>query len=60
MVKDNHINKITDQVLNKLTNISPRVPIQFEVDSPKQITPQNVSLVDAFLLDNMNPNKISK
>ena len=58
MVKDNHINKITDQVFNKLTNISPKVPIQFEVDSPKQITPQNVSLVDAFLLDNMNPNKI--
>jgi len=60
MVKDNHINKITDEVADKLTRISPSVPIQFEVDSPKQINTQNVSLVDAFLLDNMTPNKIKK
>ena len=60
MVKDNHINKITDEVADKLTRISPSVPIQFEVDSPKQINSQNVSLVDAFLLDNMTPNKIKK
>ena len=60
MVKDNHINKITDKVVNKLTNISPKLPIQFEVDSFKQINQENVSLVDAFLLDNMTPNKIKK
>ena len=60
MVKDNHINKITDKVVKKLTNISPKLPIQFEVDSFKQINQQNVSLVDAFLLDNMNPNQIKK
>ena len=60
MVKDNHINKITDEVADKLTSISPKVPIQLEVDSPKQITSQNVSLVDAFLLDNMTPNKIKE
>ena len=60
MVKDNHINKITDEVADRLTRISPSVPIQFEVDSPKQITSQNVSLVDAFLLDNMTPNKIKE
>ena len=60
MVKDNHINKITDEVADKLTTISPKIPIQFEVDSPKQINPQNVSLVDAFLLDNMTPNKIKE
>ena len=60
MVKDNHINKITDKVVDKLTKISPKIPIQFEVDSPKQINLQNVSLVDAFLLDNMTPNKIKQ
>lgn len=60
MVKDNHINKITDEVVRKLTNVSQKLPIQFEVDSPKQINPQNTSLVDAFLLDNMTPNKIKK
>ena len=60
MVKDNHINKITDEVADKLTRISPSVPIQFEVDSLKQINSQNVSLVDAFLLDNMTPNKIKE
>ncbi len=60
MVKDNHINKITDKIVNQLTNISPKIPIQFEVDSFKQINQQNVSLVDAFLLDNMTPNKIKK
>ena len=60
MVKDNHINKITDKVVDKLTKISPKIPIQFEVDSLKQINPQNVSLVDAFLLDNMTPNKIKQ
>ena len=60
MVKDNHINKITDKVVDKLTKISPQIPIQFEVDSLKQINPQNVSLVDAFLLDNMTPNKIKQ
>ena len=60
MVKDNHINKITDEVADKLTRISPSLPIQFEVDSPKQINSQNVSLVDAFLLDNMTPNKIKE
>ena len=60
MVKDNHINKITDKVVNKLTNISPKLPIQFEVDNFKQINQENVSLVDAFLLDNMTPNKIKK
>tara|TARA_A100001011_G_C14305735_1_gene843015 strand:- start:504 stop:1376 length:873 start_codon:yes stop_codon:yes gene_type:complete len=60
MVKDNHINKITDEVVRKLTNVSKKLPIQFEVDSPKQINPQNTSLVDAFLLDNMTPNKIKQ
>ena len=60
MVKDNHINKITDEVVRKLTNVSQKLPIQFEVDSPKQINPQNTSLVDAFLLDNMTPNKIKQ
>ena len=60
MVKDNHINKITDEVVRKLINVSQKLPIQFEVDSPKQINPQNTSLVDAFLLDNMTPNKIKQ
>ena len=60
MVKDNHINKITDEVINKLINIIPKKPIQFEVDSIQQINQQNVSLVDAFLLDNMKANQIVK
>ena len=60
MVKDNHINKVTNKVVNQLTKISPKRPIQFEVDSLKQINQQNVSLVDAFLLDNMTPNKIKQ
>lgn len=60
MVKDNHINKITDEVINKLTKLSPQIPIQFEIDHPKQIDLQNTSLVDAYLLDNMTPNKIKK
>ena len=60
MVKDNHINKITDEVINKLTKLSPQIPIQFEIDHLKQINLQNTSLVDAYLLDNMTPNKIKK
>ena len=60
MVKDNHINKITDEVINKLTKLSPKIPIQFEIDHLKQINLQNTSLVDAYLLDNMTPNKIKK
>ena len=60
MVKDNHINKITNEVINKLTKLSPQIPIQFEIDHQKQINLQNISLVDAYLLDNMTPNKIKK
>ena len=60
MVKDNHINKITDEVINKLNKLSPQIPIQFEIDHFKQINLQNTSLVDAYLLDNMTPNKIKK
>ena len=60
MVKDNHINKITDEVINKLNKLSPQIPIQFEIDHLKQINLQNTSLVDAYLLDNMTPNKIKK
>ena len=60
MVKDNHINKITDEVINKLTKLSPKIPIQFEIDHLKQINLQNTALVDAYLLDNMTPNKIKK
>ena len=60
MVKDNHINKITDEVINRLTKLSPQIPIQFEIDHHKQINLQNTSLVDAYLLDNMTPNKIKQ
>ena len=60
MVKDNHINKITNEAINKIINISPKIPVQFEIDNLDQINPQNVSLVDAFLLDNMNANQITK
>ena len=60
MVKDNHINKNMEYIYSKLKKLNNKIPIQIEIDMIKQITRENVSIVDAFLLDNMSPNTIRK
>lgn len=61
MVKDNHIiNSDMEDVCNKLKQLKKSIPLQIEIDTIKQITPQNVKIVDAFLLDNMLPQNIKK
>jgi len=60
MVKDNHINKNIEYIYSKLKKLNNKIPIQIEIDMIKQITRENVSIVDAFLLDNMSPNTTRK
>ena len=55
MVKDNHIRNNMEETQGKLKKLKNKIPIQIEIDSIKQINKQNVSIVDAFLLDNMSP-----
>jgi len=60
MVKDNHIHNNMEEIQSKLKKLKKKIPIQIEIDSIKQINKQNVSIVDAFLLDNMNITAIKK
>ena len=60
MVKDNHINNNVDHINGKLKKLKNQIPIQIEIDTIKQITKENINIVDAFLLDNMPPKTIKK
>ena len=61
MIKDNHmINNNTTNIQQKLEKLKNKTPIQMEIDNIKQITQENVEIVDAFLLDNMSPDRIKK
>ena len=61
MIKDNHmINNNTTNIQQKLEKLKNKIPIQIEIDNIKQITQENVKIVDAFLLDNMSPERIKK
>jgi nicotinate-nucleotide pyrophosphorylase (carboxylating) len=60
MVKDNHIQNNMEEIQSKLKKLKNKIPIQIEIDSIKQINKQNVSIVDAFLLDNMSPRAIKQ
>jgi nicotinate-nucleotide pyrophosphorylase (carboxylating) len=60
MVKDNHIRNNMEEIQSKLKKLKKKIPIQIEIDSIKQINKQNVSIVDAFLLDNMTTSAIKK
>jgi len=60
MVKDNHIAHNIDDVVIKLKKLKKKIPIQVEIDTVDQITKTNVNIVDAFLLDNLPPQKIEK
>ena len=60
LVKDNHIQKNIEEATQRLKKLKKKLPIQIEIDNIKQITKENTRLVDAFLLDNMNPLEIKK
>ena len=60
MVKDNHIQKNINEATQRLKKLKNKLPIQIEIDNIRQITKENTRLVDAFLLDNMNPLEIKK
>ena len=60
MIKDNHIVEDLKKIVYKIKKINKNIPIQLEIDSPNQITKENVNNIDAFLLDNMNPTTIKK
>ena len=61
LIKDNHIssNKNTETTLKKLKKLN--VPIQVEIDTIEQLKKcLKYSEIDAFLLDNMNPETIKE
>ncbi len=60
MIKDNHLQENVDKVLIKLKKLKNKTPIQIEIDNVEQITHSNTELVDAFLLDNMDPPEIKQ
>ena len=60
MVKDNHIISNMKDICKKLSKGKHQRPIQIEIDTIKQITKENIKIVDALLLDNMSPSNIKK
>ena len=61
MIKDNHIAQCRDyDIYSCLKKSNQQTPIQVEIDNIAQITKENTSIVNAFLLDNMSPAQILK
>jgi len=60
MIKDNHMANNIDEIVDKLKNQTRSLPIQMEIDNINQISKENTRAVDAFLLDNMQPEQIRR